>query len=464
MTHDRPPQVDSSPPTSAGYGEVLTFGYGSAVAMWTVGYFCRLPGVGVPNFVLFAALIAALLLGGFLAGRASPRGAVAGAAAGLVAGLINLLVLGSLLRSPDDGSVVPSALLWLPGSIAATTIVCTIGAALGALTRSATPTDKLTPDTPRDWTFPFACVTAAATLVLLSVGGTVTGYEAGLAVPDWPNSYGYNMFLFPLARMTGGIYYEHAHRLFGSLVGLCTLTLALYVGFVERRNAVRALAGAALVMVIVQGVLGGLRVTGKLTLAQSPEVLSPSTALAVVHGVFGQCFFATLVCLAATLSRTWRSEQTRVVPAPAGIDLELGVASILALMLQLALGALLRHTNWGMLVHVTFAIAVIVLVSVFAVRAWAQPEERPVLPKLGGLVLGVLMLQLMLGLFSMVLVLVEREVQPSAFQVLVTTAHQTTGALLLASTASLALWRLRVFSYLSSADAAAAGEPVRQTA
>ena len=75
-----------------------------------------------------------------------------------------------------------------------------------------------------------ANVTVAATFLLVVAGGLVTSNEAGLAVVDWPNSFGYNMFLYPLAKMTGGIYYEHAHRLYGSLVGLTTIVLAGYGG------------------------------------------------------------------------------------------------------------------------------------------------------------------------------------------------------------------------------------------
>ena len=63
--------------------------------------------------------------------------------------------------------------------------------------------------------------------MLISSGGLVTGFRAGMAVPDWPNTFGHNMFLFPFTKMTGGVFYEHAHRLLGSLVGLTALVLAI---------------------------------------------------------------------------------------------------------------------------------------------------------------------------------------------------------------------------------------------
>ena len=79
------------------------------------------------------------------------------------------------------------------------------------------------------WLHRFAVLTALATLVLISIGGLVTSHGAGMAVPDWPNSYGYNMFTFPVSMWVGGILYEHSHRLAGSVVGFLTLVLALWL-------------------------------------------------------------------------------------------------------------------------------------------------------------------------------------------------------------------------------------------
>ncbi|MFN9956993.1 MAG: COX15/CtaA family protein, partial [bacterium] len=103
---------------------------------------------------------------------------------------------------------------------------------------------------------------------MIVLGGIVTGYEAGLAVPDWPNSFGHNMLLYPVSEMKGGIFYEHAHRLFGMLVGLSSFTLAALCWRHERRASIRWAASALLFMVCVQGLMGGLRVTGMFTLSQ----------------------------------------------------------------------------------------------------------------------------------------------------------------------------------------------------
>ncbi|HEU4342169.1 MAG TPA: COX15/CtaA family protein, partial [Candidatus Binatia bacterium] len=108
------------------------------------------------------------------------------------------------------------------------------------------------------WPHRLAVVLACATLPLLFVGGLVTGKGAGLAVPDWPTTFGYNMFLYPWSKMAGDIFYEHSHRLVASGVGLLTIVLALILWFRERRNWLRWLGVAALALVISQGIIGGL--------------------------------------------------------------------------------------------------------------------------------------------------------------------------------------------------------------
>src|SRR5690349_21764347 len=108
--------------------------------------------------------------------------------------------------------------------------------------------------------FVLAALVATITLLLILMGGLVTNTGSALAVPDWPTTFGHNMFLFPWDKMVGGIFYEHTHRLLGSLVGLLTLLLAAVLWRADRRRWVRSLGIAAVVAVIVQGVLGGMRV------------------------------------------------------------------------------------------------------------------------------------------------------------------------------------------------------------
>src|ERR687891_3003604 len=106
----------------------------------------------------------------------------------------------------------------------------------------------------------FAVVTACCTALLIFAGGLVTSTESGLSVPDWPTTYGWSMFTFPLDKMVGGIRYEHTHRLIASTVGFLILVLAAWLWRAEPRAWLRRLGYAALAAVIVQGVLGGITV------------------------------------------------------------------------------------------------------------------------------------------------------------------------------------------------------------
>ncbi|MGQ9835689.1 MAG: COX15/CtaA family protein [Thermoanaerobaculaceae bacterium] len=265
--------------------------FAAAVAMWAVGYLGRFPGVGAPPAVLgILFLLGYLALGGVARGcGSSPEQA---ALAGSLASLINLLVLGSLLA---EGSG-PSLAVAIPGSLIAGGLLAWLGWRLIPVTRGHLQCQGEAL---------FSQVAVVATFLLVVAGGLVTSQGAGLAVPDWPNTFGSNMFFFPLSRMTGGVYYEHAHRLFGSLVGLTTVSLAVYLSLGKRSSKVRGFAWLLVVFVVVQGILGGLRVTGRFTISQDPELLSPSTALAVAHGILGQLFLSGLVAQAVWLSH-WR--------------------------------------------------------------------------------------------------------------------------------------------------------------
>src|SRR5438034_6780032 len=110
------------------------------------------------------------------------------------------------------------------------------------------------------WPHRLAVILACATFPLLFIGGLVPSKGAGLAVPDWPTSFGYNMFLYPWSKMVGNIFYEHSHRLVASFVGLLTIGLALALWLREPRPWLRRLGFAAFALVILQGVLGCLRV------------------------------------------------------------------------------------------------------------------------------------------------------------------------------------------------------------
>jgi cytochrome c oxidase assembly protein subunit 15 len=419
-------------------GETLALGFGISVAMWFLGYLCRMPPAVAPSWLLGAGLLACMLGGGFLAGRLTNRGWRAGLAAGLLSSAVNLLILGSLLGGARPNQVVPSAVWWLPGSLLLGAILGTVGATLGHQSRregARTPA----------WTWSFAVVAATATLLQLLVGGMVTGNAAGLAVVDWPNSFGYNMFLYPLSRMTGGVYYEHAHRLFGSLVGLTSLVLVIHLLRVESRSWVKRLALVALLVVIIQGILGGLRVTGTFTLSTSRAAMEPSMTLAIVHGVLGPAFFGLMVALAVFVSPTWTGRRVPTAAAHARTERMFGDLLTGVVLVQFVLGAIQRHLERGLLMHITFAVVVLVLAVVYGARLWGLYQEQPVLQRLGQLLAVVVVLQVMLGILALFAVNAQVEgTPPAAWEVILTTLHQGGGSVLLGCAVMATLWTRRL--------------------
>jgi cytochrome c oxidase assembly protein subunit 15 len=352
---------------------------------------------------------------------------------GLLASVLNLLVLGSLIAGGEPNRVMPSALWWLPGSLVLGALLGGVGGAIGSSRPAASRS--------RNWTGAFAAVAAVATLLLIAVGGLVTSHAAGLAVVDWPNSFGYNMFLYPLSRMTGGVYFEHAHQLFGSLVGVTTLVLALQAQRWEPRAWVRRLAWAAFALVVIQGVLGGLRVTGRFTLSASPADVAPSLGLAIVHGVLGQLFFGVMVGLAAATSTTWRSDRKPAERVSASADRTLSAVFIGVLSVQLVLGAVQRHLIEGLLVHITLAVLVLGVGLAATMRAWGLYAELPVLPRLGRTVLALLLLQVVLGVVALAAIADGPDVAASGgWRAVARTVHQANGALLLGGAVLLRLW------------------------
>ncbi len=416
------------------FADILTLGFGTSVLMWTLGYAGRLPGIHWPGSLLFPLMILALIAGGFASGRMTDRGWRGGFATGLTASLVNLLVMGSLLADALPNRLFPSALWWIPCFLAVGGGLAAAGAFIGARAggrRIAT-----------DWVHAFAWVTLIATSVLIVVGGLVTSHEAGLAVRDWPTTNGYNMFLYPLSRMTGGIYYDHAHRLFGSFVGLTSLVLALLLSRNEEDRRIRLLGWAAMITVLLQGILGGLRVTGRLSLGGDPAQLRPMPALAVVHGVVGQIFLGLVAAIVVVTSPSWR----RAGPPPrrdrASTSLRTWSSVLVGLFLvEIALGSLLRHHSAGPLLHVLVATAVLLSAVGCGIFAWDSAPRGSVTARLGLLLFVGAILQVFLGVAAWSATLVRRgRLVPGAPEVAILTAHQAFGALLFAVCVALMLW------------------------
>lgn len=444
--HDAP-----APPDASRGSDLLALGFGTTVVMWFVGYVARFPGVQAPGWLLMALLLACLAVGGWLAGRHTGRGPRGGLQVGLLVGVLNLLVLGSLLTdTTTPNRFIPSAAWWLPGSLL---LAAALGAAGALLGRPRAPADP--PLLVRHGLAAFASVGAAATFLLLVAGGVVTGHEAGLAVTDWPNSYGYNMFLYPLSRMTGGIYYEHAHRLLGSLVGLTTLVLAVQLWRVDDRRWLKLLGLGALLLVIGQGILGGLRVTGHFTLSDDPTVVRPSLTLAIVHGVTGQLFFGLMVALAALTTRRWREAPPPQARGGAGLDRRLAAILLGALVLQLVLGAVLRHADALLYAHISLAALVLGVGMVLGARLNLRYRDLPTLRRLGHAAMHAVAVQFIIGFVALYARgLTEAAGRPHALDVVITTCHQALGALLIATAVLAVLWTRRLLRANPSVAAA----------
>lgn len=157
-----------------------------------------------------------------------------------------------------------------------------------------------------------------------------------MAVPDWPNSFGYNMFLFPVSRWVGGVFFEHTHRLIATGVGLLTIGLCVLTLIIEDRLWVKWLSGIAVIAVIVQGVLGGLRVT------------EHNAVLGLFHGCLAQGFFSLVATVALVTSRFWRG----IKHASNERDIRSlrfwTIIVTVMLFMQLALGASMRHSHTGL--------------------------------------------------------------------------------------------------------------------
>jgi cytochrome c oxidase assembly protein subunit 15 len=185
----------------------------------------------------------------------------------------------------------------------------------------------------------FALITAAVTLCLICVGGLVTSHGAGMSVPDWPTSYGYNMFLFPISKWVGGVFYEHTHRLLASGVGFLTIILMVWLWCKEERRWLRWLGVVAFVAVVGQGILGGLRVT------------LYKQELGIFHAALAQLFLLCVSAIALFLSPLWkRLNQRGPVVRFHSLYRPFILASTLLIFLQLVLGATMRHQHAGLAV------------------------------------------------------------------------------------------------------------------
>ena len=262
--------------------------------------------------------------------------------------------------------------------------------------------------------------TAVATAVLIVFGGLVTNTGSALAVPDWPNTFGHNMFLYPWSGMIGGVFYEHSHRLLGAAVGL--LTLALAATLWRRGRVLRVLGFVAVATVVAQGVLGGLR------------VVLLRDALALVHGPLAQAFFALVATLVYLTSPAARERADALDDSRLR---RLTVAAVIVTYTQIVLGALLTHAGWLWL-HVAGALVVFAVVPILTARA-RRTRDAVAVP-LSRMLLALLGLQAALGVGAYFARFSPIWIPGEQLTVLaVPVVHRLLGGLILAATVVLAV-------------------------
>lgn len=456
------------PPTEnerALLGPILCYGFGATVAMWIIGFITHHPAVNLPPMVAGILLVFTLMTACIFAGGSVDRARSwkIGLGTGIVASLLNMLILGSYMVEPDAEGKVDYALITQEagGFILLGALVGVTGGITGTILERIFSARRkeliVTPGEP-DWLARFAIVAASAAFPLLILGGLTTSSGSALSVPDWPGTYGANMFLYPIGLMTRPrVFIEHSHRLFGSLVGLTTFTLMIMTFLAhESRRWVRRWAIALFVIVCVQGYLGGVRVTEK------------STLLALLHGVLAQIFFALLVAYAAIVSPMFKSaEYPRGVVASRRPKMMV-TALLHTTIVQLIFGAMYRHygSPHAMYTHIAFSL-IVVIFAIFAgmeVRTmlarqvdalWARPQRAMGL--VGAAILVCVGLQFALGWAALLVVgikkgkpaLPEGEAavllgEKSWAEQLIPTIHQANGALLLglATLGYVWVWRL----------------------
>jgi heme A synthase len=428
------PELNSKPqPTLRSIaGPVVVGGFGTAIAMWLTWLIGHQPWLDLPaaatGVVMLGWLIAGACFGGIHGGHR--LGWLAGGGTTLVAAVLNLLIMGSLVAKSIDGTtpaqgsegLTPSWYMTMLGFLGASFVS---GAMVGGVSGLVARTRDQRPLS--TWAGRFAIVAAFAVAPLLLLGGLVTSTGSGLAVPDWPGTYGANMFLYPIALMADPrIFLEHTHRLFGSLVGVTTISLAIFmwttpdlrkrldvaasiaavvlIGVVLvaglRMHMAESLDGLAfggiavavaigsvvwfltalkferpaqaaaalILMVSAQGVLGGTRVT------------EANPLLGTIHGVLGQAYFASMVMFAGWVSPTARS--LRAIDRPSAWVRNGAWMLLAALLFQLVMGAMYRHGSmaaepraWAgpaLHGHMVFSLVVVILAAIVGFALMGQ--------------------------------------------------------------------------------------------
>jgi cytochrome c oxidase assembly protein subunit 15 len=483
----------------------VTIGFAAAIAMWLVWYPLHLPGLqlspSVTAPILLLVMVAMIVRGSKQLGA---RALLGGLIAGLTCSLINLLLLGNTLTQKDpvtaEFTLRENATQIAGGFFLVSIAAGVIAGFIGKLLSKDAPHLQAQPN----WLLRFGIAAVAALVPLVAIGGAVTSAGAGMAVPDWPGTYGQNMFLYPITLMEQAvdsrIFLEHTHRLFGTLVGMTVFVLMIVVlrvkggwawlaltlpfiaaslivtifnnkgyidlsfslpllGFFAVASLVFTLIAASLgktgmltvgvfALVCTQGMLGALRVT------------ESNPTFGFMHGIFGQLILAATVVLTASLSNSW-SDKLSVNSSAVSGTRKWALLAIGTLLIQLAMAAAYRHFESGhaLMTHIGFSLIALSMTVIFAfnlMKIDKASDGCPTFKRLGMFLLHGVSLQMVLGILALVLLPdnageervvmydeLETAADVSVAHMLFATAHQALGASLLACSILAAAWTLR---------------------
>ena len=463
MTQTAPDHVAMTAPTGRWFsldaGPIVVAAFFGALVVAIAALIVAAPPLRLGGLIAGPILLVAWLAAATLGARqgGAPLRALAGAIAGVGTALLLLIFLGSLLTRPmvadpasaPDGAPVaalrPGAPILVAGFLGLGAVMGVLGSTVARLRPAARPSQW-------PWTARLALIATAATLPLLLLGGLVTSTESGMAVPDWPGSYGANMFLFPVGLMAEPrVFLEHSHRLFGSLVGAATVATALGVHFgrpggARAGSAARVVAWIAVPLVIIQGVLGGTRVTEN------------NLGLAIGHGILGQVFFMTLAALVAMLLPAWATRPA----TPTGLA-RLAKVLLGLLLVQLCFGAVFRHLGsrgvHGLYSHIALSLVIVVLAPIVGARL-ARAASEGGAPgqsrRIGKAISHATAFQFLLGWGALAGAMMGSSRGPvplhtqlaeaarvPLWEVVLTTLHQANGAILLVMAGLAVVWTCR---------------------
>jgi len=281
----------------------------------------------------------------------------------------------------------------------------------------------------------FSKFTAVATFFLLCAGALVTSTGSGLAVPDWPLSFG--KFFPP---MIGGVLFEHGHRLIAGFVGLCAVILCFWMMMKEKRRWVRMVSLFSVLAVVIQAFLGGITVL----------LLLPD-AVSISHAGLAQIFFGLMVSLAVFTSQKWLKSNvsfsnTETFSELSYLEKSVSLRFLAAVMtavifIQILLGAYFRHADTGVSMHIAWALMVAFFVGWMSSRILRNPVYPSFLVKMVLIEFVLLIFQFILGPSALVAKLVyPADVKHDALKVFFTAGHLALGALMLATSLIITLW------------------------